>query len=126
MFVTAQGSPYARLRRALDHSNLTEALSAAADLPHVGLTEALELVLLVCDRAPEKYGRAALRWHGRYCREAGDVSLEDGQAILGLLALLPSRHEQAAHALSDVLYRRGLDRACEALNSWARRTARPH
>jgi hypothetical protein len=123
VFVTAQASPYTRLRRALDHANLTEALSAAADLPHVGLAEALELVLLVCDRAPDKYGRAALRWHGRYCREAGEVSLENGQAILALLALLPTRRERAAHALSDVLYRRGLERACEALNSWASRTA---
>ena len=52
-FVTAQGSAYTRLRRALDHSNLTEALAAASELPHVGLVEALELVLLLCDKAPE-------------------------------------------------------------------------
>jgi hypothetical protein len=64
--MTSQGSPYARFRHALDRANLTEALSAAGDLPQVGLTEALELLLLVCDRAPEKYERAALRWHTRF------------------------------------------------------------
>jgi hypothetical protein len=120
--VTAQGSTYSRLRRALDRSNLTEALSAAADLPHVGLTEALELVLLVCDRAPEKFGRAALCWHRRYCREAGEVTLEDGQASSPFSPSCPLDASRPPQALSDVLYRRDLERACEALNSWARRS----
>jgi hypothetical protein len=118
VFVTSPGSPYARFRRALDSENVTVALVAAADLPQLGLTDALELLLLLCDRAPEKYERAALRWHGRFCRETADVTLDEGQTILALLALLPARREQAAHALSDVIYRRGLERACEALNSW--------
>jgi hypothetical protein len=119
LFVTSQGSTYGRFRRALDRGNLTEALSAAGQLPHVGLSEAFELVLLLCDRAPEKYERAALRWHSRFCRETADITLSEGQAILALLAMLPVRRAQAAHALSDVLYRRGFERACEALNSWA-------
>jgi hypothetical protein len=118
-FVTAQGSPYTRLRRALDHGNLTEALSAASELEDVGLVEALELCLLLCDRAPEKYGRAAIRWHGRYCREVGDVTLEEAQAVLATLALLPTVRERGASALSDLLYRRGLEQAGEALNAWA-------
>jgi hypothetical protein len=118
-FVTAQGSPYTRLRRALDHANVTEALSAAGELQHVGLVEALELCLLVCDQAPEKYGRAALRWHGRYCREVRDVTLEEAQAVLATLALLPTIRERGASALSDLLYRRGLERAGETLNAWA-------
>jgi hypothetical protein len=81
--------------------------------------EALELCLLVCDQAPEKYGRAALRWHGRFCREVRDVSLEEAQAVLATLALLPTVRERGASALSDLLYRRGLERAGEALNRWA-------
>lgn len=115
--MTTQGSPYTRLRRALDHGNLTEALSAAGELPHVGLVEAL--VLLVCDRAPEKFTRGALRWHGRYCREVPDVSLEEAQAVLATLALLPTVRERGASALSDLVYRHGLERAGEALNRWA-------
>jgi hypothetical protein len=84
----------------LDHGNVTEALSAAGELEHVGLVEALELCLLLCDRAPEKYGRAALRWHGRYCREVLDVTLEEAQAVLATLALLPTLRERGASALS--------------------------
>lgn len=40
-----------RFRRALDRGNVTEALSAASELPHVGLNEALELCLLLRDKA---------------------------------------------------------------------------
>jgi hypothetical protein len=64
----------------------TEALSAAAELEHVGLTEALELVLLLHAKAPDRFGRAALRWHGRYCREVADVDLDEGQAVLAALS----------------------------------------
>ena len=45
--MTSQGSAYGRLRRALDRRNTLAALSAAAELPHVGLNDALELLLLV-------------------------------------------------------------------------------
>jgi hypothetical protein len=68
-FVTSQGSAYMRFRRALDRGNVTEALSAAAQLEHVGLADALELCLLLRDQAPERFPRATLRWHGRFCRE---------------------------------------------------------
>jgi hypothetical protein len=56
-FVASQGSPFMRFRRALDRGNVTEALSAASELPHVGLAEALELCLLIRDKAPERYPR---------------------------------------------------------------------
>ena len=65
LFVAAQTYDFARFRRALDHGNLTEALAAASALPHVGIVEALELCLLLCDREPETFSRAAVRWHGR-------------------------------------------------------------
>jgi hypothetical protein len=50
-FVTSQGPPYGRFRRALDNGNALAALSAASELPNVGLTDALELCLLLLDGA---------------------------------------------------------------------------
>jgi hypothetical protein len=44
-----------RFRRALDRGNVTEALSAAAELQQVGLAEALELTLLLADGDRNKY-----------------------------------------------------------------------
>jgi hypothetical protein len=119
-FVTSQGSSYMGFRRALHRGTVTEALSAGSELEHVGLTEALELCLLLRDKAPERFPRAALRWHGRFCREV-EVSLEEAQAVLALLVLLAGeRKRNAAFALAELLSRRGLERPCERLVAWAR------
>ena len=72
-----QTSVYGRLRRALDTRNATIALAAAAELDYVGLSDALELVLLLLDTEPNRYSRAALRWHARYVRR-GTVSMPKG------------------------------------------------
>jgi hypothetical protein len=118
-FVTSQGSPYMRFRRALDSRNVTDALSAASALEHVGLAEALELTLLLAKGTPEKYERAALRWHTRFVRETR-ASLVEAQAVLALLAVIPT-NPLAAPALADLLSgRRGLERAAEALVGWSR------
>jgi hypothetical protein len=88
VFVTSQGSPYGRFRRALDRGNVSEALSAASELRYVGLLEALELCLLLRDKAPEKYSRAAVRWHSRFVRELPRVTIADSQAVLAALSAI--------------------------------------
>ena len=114
--LTAQGSPYARFRRALDIGNCLDARSAASEMEHVGLAEALELVLLIAEKEPVRFERAALRWHGRYCREIRDVDPHEAEAVLALLFMLRGRRrDTAAQSLADLIYRRGLERACEAL-----------
>jgi hypothetical protein len=52
-----------RFRRALDRGNVTEALSAASELQFVDLAETLELMLLLADEEPDKFGaqRVAMR-----------------------------------------------------------------
>ena len=111
-----------RFRRALDRGNVTDALSSASELNHVGLTEALELCLLLADKAPERFGRAALRWHARYCRDVRNVDLDEGFAVLATLgALRGPSSKVAAFALAELLSgRRELELACEALLIWAR------
>ena len=77
--MTSQGSPYGRLHRALDSGNATIALAAASEMPTLGLSEALELCLLLLDQEPDRFSRAAVRWHGRYCREV-NAGLEEPPA----------------------------------------------
>ena len=109
-----------RFRRALDRGNATEALSAASELGFVGLAEGLELTLLLADKEPEKYERAAARWHIRFLEEVPHVELHEDQAVLALLAAIPF-NRLAATALADLLSgRRSCERACEALVRWAR------
>jgi hypothetical protein len=117
--VTAQGSPYARFRRALDSRNATEAYATATELDFVSLPDALELVLLVVDD-PRRFRRAALRWHARYCAEVEDVGFEEAAAVLACLAGLAGRRPKpAAAALAELLRHRGLERASEILARWA-------
>jgi hypothetical protein len=109
-----------RFRRALDRQNVTEALSAASEVGFVGLAEALELTLLLADRAPEKYDRAAVRWHVRFVQDSKNVDLRESLAVLGLLSTIPT-NRWAALALAELLgRRRGLERSCETLVAWAR------
>jgi hypothetical protein len=119
--MTAPGSAYTQLRRALDRRNLAEALSAASELEHVGLVEALELCLLLLEREPARFTRAALRWHGRYCREVPDVGFEEAHAVLACLAgLAGGQPKAAAEALAALVHRRGSKQAGEALLRWVR------
>lgn len=119
MFVTSQGSAYGRFRRALDGGNATIALGAAAELDFVSLPDALELVLLLVDD-PGRFRRAALRWHARYCGELPDVGFEEAHAVLACLAGLAGRRPKAAAAaLAELVRRRELERASEALMRWA-------
>ena len=118
--MTAQGSAYLRLRRALDRGDVTEALSAAAGLNFVALAEALELTLLLADGELEKYERAAVRWHLRFLEETKNVDLRESMAVLALLAAIPA-NRLAATALAELLSRRrSCERVAEALVRWSR------
>ena len=118
--MTAQGSAYARFRRALDSRNATGALATATELDFVSLPDALELVLLLVDDS-KRFRRAALRWHARYCAEVPDVGFEEAQAVLACLAGLAGRQPKAAaEALAALVHRRGSKQAAEALLRWAR------
>jgi hypothetical protein len=122
LFVTSQGSAWPRLRRALDQGNLVEARSAASELEHVGLAEALELLLLIRDQEPAKFERAALRWHARLCADVKTMPLGEALTVLALLEQLRGkRADAAARSLSELLYRRGLEPACEVLMRQANR-----
>ena len=109
-----------RFRRALDRGNITEALAAASELQFVGLAEALELTLLLADRESEKYERAAARWHVRFLQEVPNVDLRENQAVLALLAAIPTNRLAAAGLAELLSRRRSCERIAEALVRWSR------
>jgi len=116
--VTSQGHPYAIFRRALERGNLAAAWAAAAELRVVSLSDALALCLLVREREPARFSRAALRWHARFCAETEGVDLEDARLVLDLLAAIGGREPgRAARALRELLA--GYDQAlAEPLRRW--------
>jgi hypothetical protein len=89
-----KGSPYPHFQRAIERRHLLSAETAARELPQpLNLGDALALLLLIAEFDPDRYGRAAARWHGRFVVEPG-ASLED--ATLALAALTSIRSSPAA------------------------------
>jgi hypothetical protein len=118
VFVTAQGSVYSRLRRAIERRNTLVAWATAAELPHVELGDALALVLMALASDATRFERAAVRWHSRICREA---PLTVGEAQLALSALFalggPSR-QAATDALVGIAAVHGLGGVASTLMNW--------
>ena len=79
MFVISQGSAYARFRRALKTGNMAIIRSAAGELPHVDLVDALAVCVAIRRAEPDRFERAALRWLARFCVERRDVTLSEVQ-----------------------------------------------
>ena len=94
--VTAQGSPRARFRRAIEGGHLLVAEATARELGRLTLEEALRLVLLYAEREPARFERAALRWVARYLTESKNVSLLKAQLALCALAELRFGERAAA------------------------------
>jgi hypothetical protein len=112
------GPPLTRLQRALASGNVLLALATAAELPRVPLPEALSICLLLRDQDPERFERAAPRWHARLCREARLTLPDAAIALAALTALGSQRYESGAHALLAILDAYRLDEAERTLERW--------
>jgi hypothetical protein len=99
MFVTSDGSPYARFRRALETGNELLVLGAARELPQVALDDALRICLVLRDGDRRRYDRAAVRWLGRFALEARAVTIRDIRSAAAALDALPTRTAEAMEQL---------------------------
>jgi hypothetical protein len=123
-FVQSPGSAYAQFRRSLNRGNLTSALSAARDLPHVSLEDALELVLLIREQRPDRYSRAAARWAARWSTELPRVDLAESQLVQAALASLATEDGKAgAWTLLALTRRRGLKHVQSVLLRFVKATS---
>ena len=99
MFVTSQGSPQSRLKRALAAGNPLLVRAAAAELPQVGLDDALAICLVLLESEPGRYEPAAVRFLGRLLLERRVLTLEDTQLAARWLGELRDPGEGAAAVL---------------------------
>jgi hypothetical protein len=104
MFVTAQGSPASRFRRAVERRSLLNAELAARELGQLNLDDALSLVLLYAAADDPRFDRAATRWIARFCVE-GRPSLSELQAAVSALALVRRGGGESAARLLQALAR---------------------
>lgn len=101
--MTSQGSLRHQFQRALERGSVTDAISAARAMGGLGLGDALALCVVLADRDPARYGRAAARWVARFVAEAPDVSLEETQLVAAALAALPASPELARPVLRELV-----------------------
>jgi hypothetical protein len=102
MFVTSDGSPYSRFRRALATGDLLLIRAAAAELGTVSLGDALQVCVAIRDAKPEQFERAALRWIARYCVERPKVTLAQVRTAADAFERMAQRPEDALAALQQL------------------------
>ncbi|HEY1592090.1 MAG TPA: hypothetical protein VGF81_09885 [Solirubrobacteraceae bacterium] len=108
MFVTSDGNPYTRFKRALETGNETLVIAAALELPRIALEDALRICLVLRTGDPDRYERAAVRWLGRFALEARHVTIDDLRQAADALAALPQRATEAMEALQRLCVAHGV------------------
>jgi hypothetical protein len=108
MFVTSDGNPYSRFRRALETGNPALVTAAALELPRIALDDALRICLVLRGGDRDRYERAAVRWLGRFALEARGATIEDLRSAADALDALPERASEAMERLQRLCLARGL------------------
>jgi hypothetical protein len=116
--MTSQGSPHARFRRALAGRNPTLVVAAAAELGRLSLGEALAVTLVFLPQELERYERASVRWHARWCLEARPRLDEAGLALAALRALPGPARQAAGEALVELLAAHRIEDAAAVMAAW--------
>jgi hypothetical protein len=104
--------PHPRARAAIDQGQLGFLKEHAADLPRIGLADALQICFLYADQDRDGYDAAAAKWLKRFAEEAKEISLEDvesAKAALEALAL-PTKREAAIGHLEKLCAEHGFTR----------------
>ncbi len=107
-FVTSDGNPYARFRRALETGNEALVTAAALELPRIALDDALRICLVLRGGAPARYERAAVRWLGRFALEGRKVTIDDLRLAADALDALPQRPADAMERLQRLCVAHGV------------------
>jgi hypothetical protein len=87
-FVTSQGHASSRFRRALLSKNVTLIDAAAREMEHIGLDDALRILVVLAERGDRRFEHAAARFAGRVTTERR-LSLADARYVLALAEALP-------------------------------------
>jgi hypothetical protein len=120
-FVSIKGGSYQRFQRALDVGNPTLVRAAAAELPRVGLEDALGICLVLLDAEPGRFPVAAARWHAKLCLERRLTLDEAALATAALGGLRGDRPQAAVAALAGLCRSHALPGAARRLDGWLAR-----
>lgn len=86
--MTSDGHAHSRFRRALLTKNVNLIDAAARELRHVGLDDALRILVVLAERQDDRFERAAARFAARVTTERR-LSLAEARYVLALAESLP-------------------------------------
>jgi hypothetical protein len=103
--MTSQGSAHGRFTRAIHERNLFAAEIALREMGTPSLVVVLNYLELLADVRPDKFDRAAVRWHGRLELETTTLTLAESQLALAALGALRAGDRDAIKTLQRLLRR---------------------
>jgi hypothetical protein len=104
--MTSQGSTNGRFTRAIQRRNLFQAELALREMRTTPtLLAALDYLELLASQRPDKFDRAAVKWHGRLELEATALTLAESQLALAALGALRAGDKDAVAMLQRLLRR---------------------
>jgi hypothetical protein len=83
--MTSQGTAHGRFIRTIQQRNLFGAETAMREMRTPSLVVALDYLELLADVRPDKFDRAAVRWHGRLESETPLLTLAESRLALAAL-----------------------------------------
>ena len=103
--MTRQGTPRGRFTRAIGRRNLFQAEFALREMRDPSLLVLVDYLELLADVRPDKFDRAAVRWHGRLELEAAVLTIAESELALAGLGALRAGDKDAAEILRRLLRR---------------------
>ena len=88
-------------RRALLTQNVALIDAAAAELPTIGLDDALRILVVMASKRDARYSRAAARWAARAAAERR-LDLDETRRVLALVDVLPEAPDAIAMRLQTL------------------------
>jgi hypothetical protein len=87
--MTSQGTASGRFTRAIQQRNLFQAELAIREMRDPSLLVLVDYLELLANVRPDKFDRAAVKWHGRLELGAAAMTLAESQLVLAALSALP-------------------------------------
>ena len=103
--MTSQGTAHGRFTRAIQQRNLFQAELALREMRDPSLLVLVDYLELLADVRPDKFDRAAVRWHGRLELETPTLTVAESQFALAALDALRGGDHEAVAALRKLLRR---------------------
>ncbi len=103
--MTSQGTAHGRFQRAIAARNVRNAETAAREMGHVSLADAIALCELLAAKDPKRYERAALRWLQRFIDERLPPLTEPALAASALAELRHGHRAVGVDALKRIVRR---------------------